>query len=142
MQSMRVRRITALGGALFMSLVVLALARPLPPTVFAQSAAPVEQGKFILHKFEQPIGEETYQITRDGDALNAKIDFKFTDRSTAVPLTAAFSSANDWTPRSFEIKGKNSRQTDIDEAVEVQSEKIRLRDRDKWTETTKPPQFF
>jgi len=141
-QLIRTKRIRTLGGALFITFLALAFAEPLPLTVFAQSASPVEHGKFILHKFEQPIGEETYQITRDGDALNVKIDFKFTDRSTAVPLTAAFSSANDWTPRSFEIKGKNSRETDIDEAVEVQSEKIRLRDRDKWTEAARPPQFF
>ena len=142
MQLIRTKRIRTLGGALFITFLALAFAEPLPLTVFAQSASPVEHGKFILHKFEQPIGEETYQITRDGDALNVKIDFKFTDRSTAVPLTAAFSSANDWTPRSFEIQGKNSRETDIDEAVEVQSEKIRLRDRDKWTEAARPPQFF
>jgi imidazolonepropionase-like amidohydrolase len=142
MQLICTRRIRPLAGALFTFFLALAIARSVPLTVFAQSSAPVEHGKFILHKFEQPIGEETYQITRDGDALNVKIDFKFTDRSTAVPLTAAFSSANDWTPRSFEIKGKNSRATDIDEAVEVQPEKIRLRDRDKWTETTKLPQFF
>src|SRR5271163_4900217 len=142
MQLIRTWRIGPLSATLFITFLALALAKPLPLTVFAQSSAPVEQGKFILHKFEQPIGEETYQITRDGDALSAKIDFKFTDRSTAVPLTAAFSSASDLTPLAFEIKGKNSRLTDIDEAVEVQSEKIRLRDRDKWTETTKPPQFF
>jgi imidazolonepropionase-like amidohydrolase len=141
-QLIRTKRIRTLGGALFITFLALAFAEPLPLTVFAQSASPVEHGKFILHKFEQPVGEETYQITRDGDALNVKIDFKFTDRSTAVPLTAAFSSANDWTPRSFEIQGKNSRETDIDEAVEVQSEKIRLRDRDKWTEAARPPQFF
>jgi imidazolonepropionase-like amidohydrolase len=142
MQSIRMRQFRPVGGALFITFLALAFAKSLPLTVFAQSPAPIEQGKFILHKFEQPIGEETYQITRDGDALNAKVDFKFTDRSTPVPLTAAFSSANDWTPRSFEIKGKNSRETDIDEAVAVQSEKIRLRDREKWTETAKPPQFF
>jgi imidazolonepropionase-like amidohydrolase len=142
MQLIRTWRIRPLAAALFITFFALALAKSLSLTALAQSPAPVEQGKFILHKFEQPIGEETYQITRDGDALNVKVDFKFTDRSTPVPLTAAFSSANDWTPRSFEIKGKNSRETDIDEAVEVQSEKIRLRDREKWTETTKPPQFF
>ena len=136
MQLIRTKRIRTLGGALFITFLALAFAEPLPLTVFAQSASPVEHGKFILHKFEQPIGEETYQITRDGDVLNVKIDFKFTDRSTAVPLTAAFSSANDWTPRSFEIKGKNSRETDIDEAVDVQSEKIRLRDRDRSEEHT------
>jgi imidazolonepropionase-like amidohydrolase len=152
MESIRMRRIRPLGGVLFAFFLALVLARPLPLTVFAQSAAlpqsaptnraTVEQGKFILHKFEQPIGEETYQITRDGDSLSAKIDFKFTDRSTPVPLTAAFRSANDLTPRAFEIKGKNSRSTDIDEAVEVQTDKIRLRDRDKWTETARPAQLF
>src|SRR5580700_6260271 len=142
MQLNRTWRIRPLGAAFFITFLALALTRPLVLTAFAQSASPVEHGKFILHKFEQPIGEETYQITRDGDALNAKVDFKFTDRSTPVPLTAAFRSASDWTPRSFEIQGKNSRETDIDEAVEVQSEKIRLRDRDKWTEAARPPQFF
>ena len=40
----------------------------------AQQTAPsepalIEQGKFTLHKFEQAIGEETYEIRRDGDAL-------------------------------------------------------------------------
>jgi imidazolonepropionase-like amidohydrolase len=142
MKSIRIRLFRAPAGALFAFFLALALAAPLGVTVFAQSPAVVERGKFILHKLEQPIGEETYQITRDGDGLSAKIDFKFTDRSSPVPLTAAFTSANDWTPRSFEIKGKNSRETDIDEAVEVQSEKVRLRDRDKWTEAARPAQFF
>jgi hypothetical protein len=142
MESILMRHLKPIGGALFAFFLALALATPLGVTVFAQSPVAVEQGKFILHKFEQPIGEETYQITRDGDALSVKVDFKFTDRSSPVPLTAAFTSASDWTPRSFEIKGKNSRETDIDEAVEVQSEKIRLRDRDKWTEAARPAQFF
>src|SRR5271156_3333747 len=152
MESIRMRRIRCLGGVLFAFFLALVLARAIPLTVFAQSTAlpqsapanrgSVEQGKYILHKFEQPIGEETYQITRDGDSLSAKIDFKFTDRSTPVPLTASFRSANDLTPRAFEIKGKNSRSTDIDEAVEVQTDKIRLRDRDKWTETARPAQLF
>jgi len=152
MQTTRLRRFRPLGGIFLAAVIAFVLARPFPETTFAQSSAQpqsasanpasVEQGKFILHKFEQPIGEETYEITRDGDSLSAKIDFRFADRSTPVPLTAAFRSASDLTPRAFEIKGKNSRSTDIDEAVEVRSDKIRLRDRDKWTETTRPPQFF
>jgi imidazolonepropionase-like amidohydrolase len=105
-------------------------------------AAPSESGKFILHKFEQPIGEETYQITSDGNSLTAKIDFKFTDRGSPVPMTATFKAASDLTPQAFEIKGKNSRSTEIDDAVEVQPETVRLRDRDKWTEARRPAQFF
>jgi imidazolonepropionase-like amidohydrolase len=142
MQLIRTPQFKPFAGALFAFFLALALVGPLEPTALAQSPATVEQGKFILHKFEQPIGEETYQITRDGDALNVKVDFKFTDRSSPVPLTASFRSTSDLTPLAFEIKGKNSRATEIDEAVEVQSEKIRLRDRDKWTEAAKPPRFF
>src|SRR5580693_6535450 len=156
MESIARRSIRALGGALFVPLLVLALSRPVPLTAFAQSrasaaeqaqsapanSASVEHGKFILHKFEQAIGEETYEVRRDGDSLNVKMDFKFTDRSTPVPLTASFRSTGDFTPAAFEIKGKNSRSTDIDQAVEVQAEKIRLRDRDKWTEAARPAQFF
>jgi imidazolonepropionase-like amidohydrolase len=115
------------------------------PTPAQQTKTPPpasEQGRFILHKFEQPIGEESYQITSDGNSLSAKIDFKFTDRGTPVPLTATFKSASDLTPQAFEVKGKNSRSTEIDDAVEVQPEKVRLRDRDKWTEASRPSQFF
>src|SRR6202046_2529639 len=105
-------------------------------------AASDESGKFILHKFEQPIGEETYQIISDGNSLTAKIDFKFTDRGSTVPMTATFKAASDLTPQAFEIKGKNSRISEIDDAVEVQPEKVRVRDRDKWTEAQRPAQFF
>ena len=122
-----------------LSLAVRAL--PVPQQTAAPAAAG-EQGKFILHKFEQPIGEETYQITTDGNSLTAKIDFKFTDRGTPVPMTAIFKSASDLTPQSFEVKGKNSRSTEIDDAVEVQPEKVRVRDRDKWTEAPRSAQFF
>jgi imidazolonepropionase-like amidohydrolase len=46
------------------------------------------------------------------------------------------------TPESFEIKGRNSRSTTIDDAVEIQAGKVRVRDRDKWTESSRPAQFF
>jgi len=119
---------------------------PSAKTMAAPPSAPlaeqVEQGKFVLHKFEQPIGQETYEITRNGESLSVKIDFKFTDRGGAVPLTATFRSANDLTPSAFEIKGKNARFSTIDQAVEVQLEKVRLRDRDKWTNAARPKQFF
>jgi imidazolonepropionase-like amidohydrolase len=102
----------------------------------------VEQGRFTLHKFEQPIGEETYQITRDDNSFSVKMDFKFTDRGTAVPLSATFRGAPDFTPQAFEIKGHTSRQSVIDEAVEVQAGKVRIRNHDTWTESAAPSHFF
>ena len=99
----------------------------------AQQNGVVEQGKFVLHKFEQAIGEETYKITREGDSVAVKVEFKFTDRGTPVPLSVTLRAAQDLTPSAFEIKGKTSRQSTIDETVEIQGEKVRVRDREKWT---------
>jgi imidazolonepropionase-like amidohydrolase len=102
----------------------------------------VEQGKFHLHKMEQPIGEETYQVTRLADSVAVTVNFKFTDRGTDVPLTASFRGATDLTPQHFEIKGKSSRQSEIDQEVDVQPSKVRLRSRDNWTGSALPSQPF
>jgi imidazolonepropionase-like amidohydrolase len=112
------------------------------PPLLQQKAPPLEQGRFVLHKFEQAIGQETYEVSQDGDSLFVKMDFKFTDRGTPVPLTATFRSAADLTPEAFEIKGRNSRQSDIEEAVEVEPDKVRVQVRDQWTESARPAQFF
>jgi imidazolonepropionase-like amidohydrolase len=141
------------GRAFWLPFFTLAAAIALSAPTFAQtdtapsgaaqaSVPPVEQGKFILHKFEQPIGQETYEVTKDGDSLRVRMDFKFTDRGSPVPLTASFRGGADWTPEVFEIKGNNSRSTTIDDAVEVQPDKVRVRDREKWTESARPSQFF
>ena len=109
--------------------------------VFGQQAAgsdAVEQGKFTLHKFEQPIGEETYEIRRDGDSISAKIDFKFTDRGSPVPLTTTFRAGQDLTPQAFEIKGRTARPVTIDEAVTIEGSTVHLRTRDKQTDEAAP----
>jgi imidazolonepropionase-like amidohydrolase len=126
--------------ATLLSMVGIASALPQQQPQVAPDS--VERGTFRLHKMEQPIGEETYEISRDGQSVNVKMEFKFTDRGTPVPLAATFRAAADLTPEKFEIKGKTSRQSDIDEAVEVEAEKVRLRNHDKWTEAARPKQFF
>lgn len=104
----------------------------------APAPAIVEQGKFTLHKFEQPIGEETYEIRRDGDSVAVRMDFKFTDRATPVPLAATFRGAPDLTPRAFQIKGKTARPVSIDEAVTINDGKVHFRTRDKNNELPSP----
>src|SRR5579863_4846836 len=108
---------------------------------FGQQAAgsdAVERGKFTLHKFEQPIGEETYEIRRDGDSIAAKIDFKFTDRGSPVPLTTTFRAGRDLTPQAFEIKGHTARPVTIDQAVTIEGSTVHLRTRDKQTDAAAP----
>lgn len=102
------------------------------------ATAIVEQGKFTLHKFEQAIGQETYEIRRDGESLAVKVDFKFTDRGSAVPLTTTFRSAQDLTPQSFEIKGQTARSVSIDEALVIDAGKVHFRTRDKQSDLTPP----
>ena len=106
--------------------------------VTGDTSALVEQGKFTLHKFEQAIGQETYEIRHDGDSLAVKVDFKFTDRGTPVPLSATFRAAPDLTPRAFEIKGQTARNASIDEAVTIDGDKVHFRTRDKQSDLTPP----
>jgi imidazolonepropionase-like amidohydrolase len=108
----------------------------------SDTSAIIEQGKFTLHKFEQPIGEETYEIRRDGDSLAVKVDFKFTDRGTPVPLTTTFRAAADLTPQAFEIKGQTARSVSIDEAVTIDAGAVHFRTRDKQSELTPPTRPF
>ncbi len=114
-----------------------------PPFVSAQTETPssepvLEQGKFTLHKFEQAIGQETYAIHRDGDSLEAKVDFKFTDRGSAVPLSVTFRSAPDLTPQAFDIKGHTARPISIDESLKIADGKLHLRNRSKETDSPLP----
>ena len=106
--------------------VLLPAQTPTPSVAPASAEAPSpvpapasETGKFRLHKFEQPIGEETYTITREAGTLTLKTDFAFTDRWTKVPLTATLKAADDYTPQSFTIQGKTSRMSGIDSIVEI-----------------------
>jgi imidazolonepropionase-like amidohydrolase len=129
---------------LWILLCLAVLSSSVTPEAHAQQPASqdasgaVEQGKFTLHKFEQPIGQETYEIRRDGDSLTAKVDFKFTDRGTPVPLTATFRAAADLTPQSFEIKGQTARSVSIDEAVTIDAGAVHFRTRDKQSNLTPP----
>jgi imidazolonepropionase-like amidohydrolase len=126
-------------------LLLLALLAAAPRAIPAQqpqttpgASAIVEQGKFTLHKFEQPIGQETYEIRRDGDSLAVNIDFKFTDRSHPVPLSATFRGAADLTPQAFAIKGDTARTASIDEAVTLEAATVHLRSRDKLSDLAPP----
>jgi len=126
------------------SLIIPGLAFVFSATVqltIAQDAAVsplIEQGKYTLHKFEQAIGQETYEIRRDGDSVVAKIDFKFTDRASPVPLSVTFRGAQDLTPQAFDIKGRTARSATIDEAVAIEAGTVHLRTRDKKTDTAAP----
>lgn len=125
------------GRALLLSLLLLVTSTG----ALAQTTQPVESGKFRLHKFEQPIGEETYTIARSGDSLVVKSTFEFTDRGRKVPLSAELRTAADLTPQSFSIKGSVSRFSTIDSSVEINAGSASIRV-DKETRQLKTPKDF
>ena len=96
------------------TLIAFFLALLLQVSVHGQTPQAIESGTFRLHKFEQPIGQETYTITRAGDSLVIDSKFEFTDRGSKVPLTATLKTRQDLTPESFNIKGSISRFSAVD----------------------------
>ena len=108
----------------------------------SSESSSIEQGKFTLHKFEQPIGEETYEIRKQDDSIVVKMDFKFTDRATPVPLTASFRGAQDLTPQAFDIKGKTARTASIDESLSIENGRVHFRTRDKQSDLDPPSGAF
>jgi imidazolonepropionase-like amidohydrolase len=124
--------------ASWVALTLLAIAQQSAPA----PANAIEQGKFRLHKFEQAIGEETYSIQRNGESLVLTSNFQFKDRNTPVPLTATLKLSQDLTPQQFDIRGKNSRLTDVDDSVVVEANTIDIRQRTTKTDANKPEAFF
>jgi imidazolonepropionase-like amidohydrolase len=115
---------------------------PVSGTASSDDAVSSERGQFTLYKFQQPIGQENYEITRTNDGFTATVDFRFTDRGEVVPLTATFRGALDLTPSNWAVEGKTCRQAEIHRAVEVGPHSARLRDRETWTEVPRPGRFF
>ena len=115
----------------------------MPAFLLAQTNPPsTESGKFRLHKFEQPIGEETYTIMPDGTALILKSEFEFTDRGSKVPLTATLRTSDSYVPQNFVIKGKTSRMSDIDTQVTVDGDKATIHQGKDTRNATTPASFF
>jgi imidazolonepropionase-like amidohydrolase len=119
-------------------LTLLALAQPPAPA----SANVIERGKFRLHKFEQAIGEETYTIQQNDAGLTVTSNFEFKDRNTAVPLSATLKLSPDLTPQQFDIKGKNSRLTNVDDSILVEDNTIHMRQETTKKDVAKPEAFF
>jgi imidazolonepropionase-like amidohydrolase len=116
-----------------------------PTSISAQTTSPstvIESGKFRLHKFAQPIGEESYEVTRDGDALVMKTSFLFTDRGSPVPLTTTLRTRQDLTPEAYAIKGRTSRLSDIDTAIDIKGRTASIREGKDTREAAVSEQFF
>lgn len=95
------------------------------PTLFAQT---VERGKFVLYKYQQPVGEEIYEIAPDGDALKLRTDFKLNFVGDEVALaTSLRMRKSDLQPIFYQSKGRTSTRTAVDASVEISGETAKIR---------------
>ncbi|WP_324674770.1 amidohydrolase family protein [Hymenobacter sp. GOD-10R] len=85
----------------------------------AQAQMPADSGTFLLHKFEQRIGKETYRVTSSAQALTYDVRFRFVDRGMPVPLRANITVTPAGEPVSLGVSGNTSRFSIISDSVRM-----------------------
>jgi imidazolonepropionase-like amidohydrolase len=110
---------------------LLASALPLATLAVApprDSAQTVEQGEFVLLKYQQPVGTEEYVIRRDsagGLVTTARATLSFLGLD--APLEATIRTAADGAPTFYQAKGRTSTLTSTDVEVTVRGGRATVR---------------
>ncbi|RYU91113.1 amidohydrolase [Mucilaginibacter terrigena] len=98
--------------------------------IFIQTKAqeiPADSGVFLLHKFEQHIGKETYKVYNYKDQKKYVVDFKFVDRGSAVPLKATLKVNPVADPIELVVKGNTSRFSTINDSISIKGSVANIR---------------
>jgi imidazolonepropionase-like amidohydrolase len=101
-----------------------------------------DSSKFVLHKFEQPIGSETDSVSKQGGTFETQSAFEFTDRGKKVPLKATLRYSSDYTPSFFAISGSTSRSSSIDTTIRVTGRSANVSEGKSSREIAVPLRFF
>src|ERR1700750_1624305 len=116
------------------------------PLLFAPAwtfaAANLEEGKFVLHKFGQHIGEEHYALSGEAGGESLRSSFQFTDRTTPVKLEAQLKLSAKGQPIFYSAQGKNARAFNIDVQVDVTANTVHSRDAGVESSGPAPPEYF
>ena len=119
-----IRRLTC---QLRVSLLTILLSGLLSLGVDAQSSQGTQTtGTFILHKFQQAIGKETYTLVKAADSLIIRSSFGFTDRGRDVPLETTIVTDLSGNPIYFKTNGNTSRSSVIDSEVRIKNGIVRI----------------
>jgi imidazolonepropionase-like amidohydrolase len=102
----------------------------------------IESGVFRLHLFKRPTGKETYEIRRDGGGLVLKASYENKDRGAQEPLTATLRLRGDQGLAHFDVKGKTSRFSVIDSAVDIEGQTATVREGKKSSQRPVPDRYF
>ena len=92
----------------------------------AQAQTPADSATFLLHKFAQRIGKETYRLTRSAQARTYDVDLKFVDRGSPVALRAQLALTPAGEPLLLAVKGQTSRFSSINDTVRFAAGQARV----------------
>jgi imidazolonepropionase-like amidohydrolase len=106
------------------------------------SAQTAERGKYILYDLKQVMGEESYEITPDGDALVVKSTFAAPYLELEKPLAATLRLRQDLTPERFEVAGMKPSKSQVDISVEIKGRTATVREGKQTREVDVPDHFF
>jgi imidazolonepropionase-like amidohydrolase len=112
---------------------------------FCQTQAqdtPADSGVFLLHKFEQHIGKETYRVYNYKDSKKYVVDFKFVDRGSPVPLKATLKVNPVADPLELVVKGNTSRFSTINDSISIKGNVADIRVSDSVYKKTIAPLTF
>jgi imidazolonepropionase-like amidohydrolase len=103
---------------------------------------PADSGVFLLHKFEQHIGKETYRVYNYKDSKKYVVDFKFVDRGSPVPLKATLKVNPVADPLELVVKGNTSRFSTINDSIKIKGNVANIRVSDSVYKKTIAPLTF
>lgn len=101
-----------------------------------------DSASFLLHKFAQNIGRETYAVSSTDSGLVYTVHFKFTDRGQAVPLNAELRTTSGYDPLSLFIKGSTSRSSTINDSIRIRGRSALIRVDDSIYTRKLPAMYF
>src|SRR5271154_2811541 len=67
-----------------------------------------QSGSWNLHLISHQIGEERYTISKSGSGMIVTSQFEYSDRGTKRPAALTMHLGADYSPRSFELKGRTT----------------------------------
>lgn len=141
MRSHRLRLLPLAAAAL------LALARTTPSHAQvvvsdALTGPVVERGTFRVSKLQQPVGEQTYQVVRDGRSLVLTTTSEHNFIGSEAKLEATLRARLDGTPERYEVSGATSTMTSVDAAVTVEGRRATIREGGRSRTEAVPARFF
>ena len=86
-----------------------------------------DTGRFIIHKFAQPVGNEQYFVRHSGETKTYLVDFHYTDRGSPVKLRDSISFDAKGEPIAYRIRGGTSRFSSVNDSVVFDGKSVRMK---------------